>query len=145
MENISNKTEVSINTGSTVQQIEQSFKGLTLEGKVQIIRGWIEGEQDVNFPVCFENDEVYKNFLNYIFIDSIDGTMNNSTPFVQGQNYAQETRRIVDCIFSYSENDWLMELYYAIDCAIQDKVFRKLKDNEVTIKGSDENRVTKLW
>ncbi|MBL7935980.1 MAG: hypothetical protein JNM51_09275 [Bacteroidia bacterium] len=145
MENISNKTEVSINAGSTVQQIEQSFKALTLEDKVQIIRGWIEDEQDFNFPVCFKNDEVYKNFLNYIFIDSIDESMSNSKPFISGQDYAQETRRIVDCIFSYSENDWLMELYYAIDYAIQDKFFRKLKGNEVTIKGSDENRVTKLW
>lgn len=140
--------QVAIDAGSTVQQIAEFFKG---NDKIQIIRKWTDDEQDVNFPLVFKNDEVYANFLNYVFNDSIDEMLNNSKPFVPEQDYGQQTRRIIgylhpttisDEVFAVSvkyKNEWLTDLYYTIDCAIQDRFFRKLKANEVAINVSAEN------
>jgi hypothetical protein len=90
--------------------------------------------------VVFDNFQVYKR------IYQLDVIKHNNQPFEPKQNYSQESSRQIKFLEGLDEqlmgDEVFKELYYTIDCALQDIYFQSMPDS------SPENKtpqITKLW
>lgn len=137
------KTEVLIKAEKLAKLIENGLKGKTLPQKIQIIDKWIADKRDTLSPVSFLGEESYSNYLNYLIVNGFDELINNAKPFIPRQNYQQEWDRLIkfggiDALLK--QDELFQEFCHTIDCALQDRFFRKLDYvNPTTTK------TEKLW
>jgi hypothetical protein len=74
-----------------------------------------------------------------------DETINNCSPFCESQNYGQELIRqcrASELIELVKQDSSFEELFFTIDCAIQDRFLRAMAETTTHITGCETN---KLW
>jgi len=91
------------------------------------------------------NYVTYYNFIKYKELYKTDLAINNCRPFCATQNYSQElTRqcRTTELIELIKHDSSFEELFYTVDCAIQDRFLRGL---DKTSPNVTKHHITKLW
>lgn len=91
------------------------------------------------------SDSTYANFVKFKELDETDALINNCRPICLSQNYEQELIRLSrtpELIELIKKDSSYEELFYTVDCAIQDRFLRGLGEPSpnVTI-----HQITKLW
>ena len=125
------------------QLIKKGLDGKSSQQKISILEKWIADKKDLHSPVSFLGEKLYENYLCYLPVNGVDERINNAKPFNPQQNYHQEWNRLIklNSLDGLFKKDEKFQLFcYTVDCALQDRFFRKLKyANPTTTK------TTKLW